>query len=60
MLDRVLGHPGVPQDFGVLLDPSNVDGHLASLRAAEVAYRGEHADEVAVLERTAAALERPR
>ncbi len=46
ILDRIFGHnePGrrVPDDFGVLLTPDNIEAHLAALGAQREAYALRH------------------
>src|SRR5439155_21119217 len=51
VLDRLFGlsHPRrpVPLDFGVRLTPATVEPALARLRAAQLAYRRSHPQDVA-------------
>ena len=59
VLDRALGAAGADHEFGVLLDPSNVEQQIATTRDQERAYRAGVPDEVAALEKLAIEL-RPR
>ena len=55
MLAR-MGGAAEPADFGVLLTPDVIERHLADLEAGRVAYRRDHAEDVACVE---AVLDRP-
>ncbi|HET8538980.1 MAG TPA: hypothetical protein VFL83_03810 [Anaeromyxobacter sp.] len=61
VLDRVLGVAAPdagppPADFGVRLEPGNVEEAIAAIRAAREAYRRRNADEVGALHVTVARL----
>jgi hypothetical protein len=59
MLARMFDIPGAPQDFGVLLDSTNVEGVIAAMRAGDEDYRARFPDEVARMERLAQRLAPP-
>ncbi|MBI3248601.1 MAG: hypothetical protein HYZ50_19030 [Deltaproteobacteria bacterium] len=54
VLDRLFGHErpsrSLPEDFGVLLSPQNIEAHLAWVRGQQQRYRETHSHEVAEVE----------
>ncbi len=52
VLNRVLSHnlEQVPQDFGVLMTPDNIDQHLANVRGDRERWAKMHPDEVELVE----------
>jgi hypothetical protein len=50
VLDRLFGvaapGPGIPEDFGVKLDSSNIEDHLQAVRGRQEAYRATHIEDV--------------
>jgi len=54
ILDRIFDHRAegrtVPEDFGVLLTPANIEAHLARIREEQARYRTSHPEDVAEIE----------
>lgn len=54
VLDRILNYRSpdrpLPDDFGVLLSPDNIEQHLATIRAQRLVYRSQRQDEIRDLE----------
>ena len=50
ILDRVLTHNDpskpIPDDFGIMVDTHNINGHLSDIRAARQHYADSHASDV--------------
>jgi hypothetical protein len=43
-------HSDLPADFGLRIEPENVEGHIANVRAARAAYRNAHPADIAELD----------
>ena len=54
MLDRIFDRQTDFPEFGVLLDPSNIDRQITSIQAQEADYRRQHVREIDELEQMAA------
>ena len=54
MLNRVFDVENManPNDFGVMLTPDNIDGHIAATRERAVQYRNSHPEEVSLVNET--------
>ncbi len=54
ILDRIFNYQSierkVPQDFGILLTPDNLETHLASIRQKQQVYAQTHSSEIAEIE----------
>ncbi len=53
ILAKMLGLPTVqvPVDFGVKLEPGNLESHLSSIRAERAVYKSKHLRDIAVMEK---------